>query len=355
MFRKQCKAIFGRYYKLCITMQVLLLIAAPAFYFYLQSQAATIRNASVTVGTSTPGANTSHAVRFDLQTTDTMGSIEFEYCINGPFIGSPCTPPPGLDLLSASLSSEAGETGFSIHTNSTSNKIIITRAPSVVTPQPVTYIFENVINPTTPAMSSFIRISTFATDDATGSRTDTGVVMFSTSGALSVGGYVPPYLTFCVGVAVANDCSSTTGDKIDLGELSTILASTATSQFAGATNDISGYTITLLGTTMTSGINTIDPIPAPAASSTGTSQFGINLRANSAPAVGQNPIGAGTATPEPDFDIPNQFTFVNGTLAASALPTDFNTFTVSYIVNVPAGQPPGIYSTTATYLATAMF
>jgi len=355
MFRKQCKAIFGRYYKLCITMQVLLLIAAPALYFYLRSEAAPIRNASVTVGTSVPGANTSHTFRFDLQTAANMGSIEFEYCINGPFIGSPCTVPPGLDVLSANLSSEAGETGFSIHANSTSNKIILTRIPGAATPQSVQYIFDNVINTNAPAMSTFIRISTFANDDATGARTDTGVVMFSTSGQLSVGGYVPPFLTFCAGVAVANDCSSTTGDKIDLGELSTVLPSTATSQFAGATNDVSGYTVTLLGTTMTSGINTIDPIPAPAASVTGTSQFGINLRANTSPAVGQNPIGPGTSTVEPDFDIPDQFVFVNGTLTTSILPTDFNTFTVSYIVNVPAGQPPGIYSTTATYLATAMF
>jgi len=355
MFRKQCKAIFGRYYKLCIIMQVLLLIAAPAFYFYLKSDAAPLRNASVTVGTSTPGANTSHAVRFDLQTAANMGSIEFEYCINGPFIGSPCTVPPGLDLLSANLSSEAGETGFSIHPNSTSNKIIITRTLGAATPQPVTYIFDNVINPTSPAMSTFIRISTFPSDDATGSRTDTGVVMFSTSGALSVGGFVPPYLTFCVGVAVANDCSSTTGDKIDLGELSTILPSTATSQYAGATNDLNGFIVSLLGTTMTSGINTISAIPAPAASAPGTSQFGINLRANTSPAVGQNPIGPGTSTPDPLYDTPDQFVFQNGTLSSSPISTDYNTFTVSYIVNVPVGQPPGIYSTTATYLAVALF
>lgn len=336
-------------------MQALLLIAAPALYLVLRSDAAPIRNASVTVGTSTPGANTSHAIRFDLQTAANMGSIEFEYCINGPFIGSPCTVPPGLDVLSANLSSEAGETGFSIHPNSTSNKIIITRTPGMVTPQPVTYIFENVINTTTPGMSTFIRVSTFASDDATGSRTDTGVVMFSTSGALSVGGFVPPYLTFCAAVAVANDCSSTTGDRINLGELSITIPSTATSQFAGATNDVNGFTVTLLGTTMTSGSNTITAIPAPAASAPGTSQFGINLRANTSPAVGQNPLGSGTSVPEPDFDIPNQFVFQNGTLTASPLSTDYNTFTVSYIVNIPAGQPPGIYSTTATFLAVAMF
>jgi hypothetical protein len=336
-------------------MQVLLLVAAPALYFSLRSNAAPIRNASVTIGTSVPGANTSHAFRFDLQTANNMGSIEFEYCINGPFIGSPCTVPPGLDLLSANLSSQAAETGFSIHPNSTSTKIIITRAPTAVTPQPVMYIFDNVINPTTPAQSTFVRISTFASDDATGARTDSGVVMFSSSGQLSVGGFVPPFLTFCVGVAVAGDCSSTTGDKINLGELSTAVASTATSQFAGATNDVSGYVVTLLGTTMTSGINSITAIPAPDVSTPGTSQFGINLRANATPAVGQNPIGPGTSTADPLYDTPDQFVFQNGTLTNSSISTDFNTFTVSYIVNVPVGQPPGIYSTTATFLATAMF
>jgi hypothetical protein len=167
--------------------------------------------------------------------------------------------------------------------------------------------------------------------------------------------FVPPYIIFCVAVSVAPDCSSSTGSNLDLGELSRTATKAATSQFAGATNDPSGYVVSMFGTTMTSGNNVLNTSPVPTPSTIGTSQYGLNLRANAIPSVGQNPLGAGTATPSADYDIPNQFVFRQGTIANSNISTDFNTFTVSYIVNIPAGQAPGVYSTTLTYIATAQF
>jgi len=234
--------------------------------------------------------------------------------------------------------------------------MILTRPPVPAVPAPANYSLANVINPSTPSQSVYVRISTYASDDGTGPDTDRGAVVFSTSGGIGVGGYVPPYLTFCVGLTVGNACSSATGSSINLGLLSKNNTSVATSQFAGATNDFTGYNVFITGTTMISGNNIIPALGAPTASSLGTSQFGINLRANSAPTVGQNPVGTGTAVATPNYNIPNRFVFNSGdNIVNSPLSTDFNITTVSYMVNVNESQPPGVYAATFTYIATASF
>jgi hypothetical protein len=107
---------------------------------------------------------------------------------------------------------------------------------------------------------------------------------------------------------------------------------------------------------MTSGNNIIPSLPLPTASLPGTGQFGINLRANLIPTVGQDPVGLGTGSPSANYDIPNRYTFNDGdNISSSALTSDYNRMTVSYLVNVPKGQAPGIYSTTMTYVATVQF
>jgi len=354
---QRCKALLGRNFKRRIMAQALLLIAVPAVvlsqHYFLN--AAPLTSRSVRVQTSKPSAQTAHTFRFNINSSGAIGSIQFEYCSNGPFTGSPCTAPDGLSVAAAAIASQAGVTGFSVHPSSSVNRLVLTRSSSAVAPQPVSYIIDNIINPSTPATTTFVRISTHVSEDATDPWTDDGAVLFSTDGGLGANGFVPPYLTFCVGITVAPNCTNATGNAIDMGELRFNAPSVGTSQFAGATNDVSGYTVSLRGTTMTSGNNIINPNAAPAPSAPGTSQYGINLRANTAPAVGLNPLGAGTANPIGDYNNVNQFTFRNGTIATSPNSTDFNTFTVSYMVNVPRGQPPGVYSTTATYIATALF
>jgi hypothetical protein len=341
--------------KVNVLTLILLIIVVSVFFMFPFGNAAEFSNRSVTIGTSVPSAITTHTFNFDVVTSGTLGSIELEYCENSPLVGLPCTPPVGFSALSATLSSQTGETGFSIHANSTSNKIILTRTPAAASPQAVMYELSNITNPSAAAQTSYVRISSFASDDGTGARIDTGGVAFSTTGDLSVSLFVPPFLIFCVGVSVAPDCTTATGNRLDLGELSFTATRSVTSQFAGATNDVNGYVVTLAGNTMTSGNNVISAIAAPTPSTTGTSQYGINLRANTVPVVGQNPLGAGTASPDADLNQPNVFIFKNGTIVNATNSTDFNTFTVSYIVNVNAGQAPGIYSTTATYIATAQF
>jgi hypothetical protein len=158
-----------------------------------------------------------------------------------------------------------------------------------------------------------------------------------------------------VGIIVATDCSSATGSSISLGELSPALTATATSQFATATNDPGGQTTAIYGTTMTSGNNLINGLGVPATSQVGSSQFGINLRANPVVSTGLDRTGPGSSNPRPEFNSPNLFTFKEGVVAASSLSTDFNRFTVTYIVNVSRNQSPGIYNSTLTFVAVAAF
>jgi hypothetical protein len=107
---------------------------------------------------------------------------------------------------------------------------------------------------------------------------------------------------------------------------------------------------------MTSGNNIIQNLTLPTASFPGTPQFGMNLRANLLPAIGQDPVGLGTGVPAPDYNIPNRFIYNSGDMIASSpLTTNYNRMTVSYLVNITADQPPGVYATTITYLATVQF
>jgi hypothetical protein len=133
-----------------------------------------------------------------------------------------------------------------------------------------------------------------------------------------------------------------------------------------STNDGFGYAITLTGTTLTSGSNTIAAMGTQSLNSagcspvcnslTGASQFGTNVRLNSAPAVGADVSGLGTGTGFGGYNSPNAFRFFTGdTVASVGGVTKANLFTNSYIVNVGGDQAAGVYTTTMTYICTATF
>lgn len=300
-------------------------------------------------------ATTSHIFSFGVPTASSVGSIVFEYCSNSPLIGMFCTVPSGLDVTGAGIDFESGETGFAIDGTTTSNRLVLTRPASVTNVGPTQLVFSNIINPDTSG-TTYVRITLHASADGSGPSTDEGSVAFANVSAITTTAYVPPFLIFCVGITVASDCSSATGFFIDLGEFSTSSAATGTSQFAGATNDGAGFSVSIHGTTLTSGNNTIPALGTPDISSPGVSQFGINLRDNANPNVGANRTGGGSSVPTAQYNAPNQFTFENGEIISNSnVPTVFNVMTVSYMANVSDSQPAGVYNATYTYVATAAF
>lgn len=316
-----------------------------------------LENRSIQISTAQLGAAADHLFVFDIASSSNIGSVSFIYCTNSPRFSDPCTAPTGLDTSSANLVNQTNNTGFTYDSaDSTVNSIVISRASAPANLGASSYRFNNIINPTTPAQTTFVRLATFASTDGTGPATDRGAVTFSTQDIFQVDAYVPPFLTFCAGKFVTLNCNSVTGNFIDIGELGPNTTATALMQFSGATNDPTGFTTYLNGFTMTSGNNTIAALAANAGSVQGSPQFGLNLRANSNPVAGVEPIGLGSTAPTAGYGTPNSFRFNNGeAITSTSLPTDFKIFTATYIVNVPNSQPPGVYVSTMTYTAIASF
>lgn len=333
-----------------------LLIVVVPLLLYSSTQAADLSSRSVTVSDTKPSAaNVTNVYNFTIPSVTTLGSIEFEYCSNSPFIGQPCTAPAGFSASSVVLSAQSGETGFTVDGSSGVNRIVITRPAVNSIAVPVSYTFTNLVNPAAANQPVYVRISTFASTDASGSTTDSGAVVFSTASGVTVSGYVPPYLIFCAGVTVALDCTSSGGNLLNFGDLKSTQTKALSSEFSGSTNDPGGFSTSISGNTMTSGNNVIPAINPAGASQTGQSQFGMNLRANSNPGVGAEVTGPGSSVAVPTLANQNQFFYAPQVITSSPFPTEFNKFTSSYIVNVSSSQLPGIYSTTLTYIAVAAF
>jgi hypothetical protein len=311
-----------------------------------------VLNRSLTINSATSSANTFHLIKFNFQTNNSVGSLKFEYC-DSPLELVPCVAPAGLDVSAASFASQSGETGFSVFSQ-TSNVFILSRTASVTGNQLNTYRFNNVTNPSSIG-SFYLRISSFSSTDGTGSSLDFGGTVGVITKGVTITTEVPPILNFCVGVTIPTNCASASGTQVELGNFTKNQTSYGTSQFIVGTNASFGYVVRANGNTMTSGNNTIKAITSPTTSNIGTSQFGINLRANSSPPVGKNPAG-GTGIPTASYNSPNHFKFTSGNIITSGATSSTNErYTVSYIVNINSSQPVGVYNTTITYLVTGSF
>lgn len=315
-----------------------------------------IGSRSLSISTPSAGAVSSHVFSLTLNSATAVGSESFEYCQESPIFGDTCTSPLGLSLSSVALSAQTGETGYSVHPSSTVNKIILTRAPSVVVPGVSTYTLSGVINPSQANTSAFVRVATYASNNATGNTIDEGGLAFSITNPLNVQASIQSTLTLCTGITVEVDCTSTLGTSIDFGELSTNSTRSVTSQFSIASQDGTGYNAYVLGGTMTSGINQIPAINTQSVSTKGYGQFGLNLVENTNPAIGKEKFGPGFGEVSPSYDDTDLFKFTSGDVVASSnVPTGFNRYTLAYIVNVAASQAEGVYSTTITILGVANY
>lgn len=346
---------FYHFIQLCL----LLIITVAVFLNYKDRQiiATDIIDRSISIGTSEASANTYHIFTYSLLGGTSIGSIKFEYCLNSPIFSDVCTAPLGLDVSTASLASESGELGFSIDNILTNSNTLIMKRPSssVSVAGQSSYRFDNIINPSAN-QSYYVRISTYSSNDATGLYSDRGAVVFSINESLGFAAYVPPYLLFCAAQTLGDNCTSIGSPNLNMGTLSTSSPSLTTSQIAGASNSVNGYNVFAIGYTLTAGNNTISALTSPSSSNPGSSQFGINLRGNTSPSFGNDPIGIGTLQPFGDYAIQNKFKFIsNDVVAKSTLSTDYNILTVSYLANVDDNQPAGIYTTTITFLAIATF
>lgn len=316
------------------------LIAAsvPAF----PASAAQLTSRSLTLGSSAASAVTTNKYDFTIPASTSVGSIRFQYCTSA---SGTCTVPAGLTTTAATLAAQSGATGFTI-VNTTNGAPYITRTASAASGA-VSYTLGNVTNPSATNTTFYVRVATYASIDTTGGITDSGTVASSTANQITVSASVDETLVFCTGTSgiTTTSCAGATGNTLNLGALSTGAATTGTSQIGASTNAGSGYSVTVAGNTLTSGVYTITANTAGAASTPGTEQFGLNLATTGA---GAGVVGTGYSGTNYRFD-------PSAAVASAAGPTGFNLYTVTNLANIAASTEAGSYATTLTYVATATF
>ena len=334
-----------------------LLIAASVIGLMPLSTYATFQPRTVTLTNTAVSAVTSHKFDITALTTGSVGSIKFLYCTTA---SGTCTTPTGLSTTSATLSAQGGAIGFTI-VNTTQGAPYISRgAASIASGTAITYTLGNVTNPSTTNLSFFIRVTSFAAINATGSPVDFGVTATSTATQVTVNAQVDEILTFCVYTGV--NCAAA-GSTVDLGVLTPSSTGVGVSYMDAGTNAGSGFAVQYNGPTLTSGGNTISAVGNTAAASTvGLAQFGINATgANAAPAVtgSQTPTGvAPIGVPSSNYNTADQYAYLASTpttLANSTSGANTTKYSVSYIANINSSQAAGAYTSTITYICTATF
>jgi hypothetical protein len=341
--------------------------------------AAQLTSRKVTLGSSAGNTATTWTFSFSAPGSSALNGIAFQVCDKA---AGACVTPSGWANTGATFTSltyngstQAGWTLDNAGAGGAQYLGIKNNSSATATANPIVATFSSVTNPNTSNEAFYIRITTFTGDDFT-TPLDSGVVAASTAEQIVLTGTMPESLIFCTGesitmVGTIPDCSSATPGTISFNQLfDPTDTAWAVSQMAASTNAGSGYVITVNGPTMTSGSSTIPAIGGSAtASNIGVGQFGLNLQANTTPAVtgseDENPDSNGTnykGQPSAPFATPDQFAFQANTVqqvAASddggAGATDSQRFTVSYIVNVSGSQTAGTYTSTLTYICTPTF
>lgn len=320
--------------------------------------AAQLGNRSLTLGSSAAGGTTTYTFDFTTQTNDTFQSFQAQFCTT-PSGG--CTPVTGLDASGASLDSSTLSGTWADDSVAGSLRATATGASATAGGTASQFVFSGVANPSTANQTFYARINLYS-DNAYATSVDKGTTAASTSEQIQLTGRMEEALVFCVGTSIGTpgNCGTISGSSIDFGSFSSGATSTGTSVMVASTNSGNGYNITANGSPMTclscTGTPTITSMAAAAVSAIGTSQFGFNLVANATPAVGAGVVGSGSGAPNTGYDTADSFQFNTGdTVATASAVTAANTFTVSYIVNVPGDQAAGQYMTAMTYICTSSY
>lgn len=332
---------------------IVLSLMLPGLFLVPSVKAELLPNRTLYILDSNGAAVTRHEVSWQFPSNSSVGSVVLQYCTS-PIEDVACVAPVGLNAGGAVFANQTGETGFSV-LSQTNNTIILTRPPMATGAQLNTYTFNNVVNPTNIG-TFFLRISTYGSIDGLGPKTDYGATAAAITTSVSIETEVPPILYFCAAILIDNiSCATAEGNYLNLGTLTHTKAAVGVSRFAASTNANFGYVVQVFGSTITSGNNVLPAPTTPTTSIPGTRQFGMNLRANTSPAIGEEYTGV-YGVISPDYNIPNRFVFRDGdVLASSPHISLFEVYTVTYMVNIQEFQPAGVYNTLLGYVCTATF
>lgn len=150
--------------------------------------------------------------------------------------------------------------------------------------------------------------------------------------------------------------------SVSLGALSSATTKTGTATFKVLNYTSYGYIVQTLGNPPDNGSHTLTNMSSPAASATGTEQFGINLKANTSPTTfGTDPVQVPGSTfsygvAASGYNTANQYKYVSGNTIASAPKASGETdYTISYIANISINTPGGSYSGSQTLVCTGTY
>lgn len=334
-----------------LAVGLIVFVVAPSV-----SAAMRLQDRSLYMNSTDPGDTTFYRLGFRYMSPDPVGSFELLFC-QDPIPYHPCDIPPGLSTATATLEDQTGETGFAI-TQRSSNRLVLSRVAAPPSNHKSSYMLDNIVNPLNTEQAFAIRIKTFASTNATGPQIDFGSVRGQVVDGIVIETQVPPMLIFCLAQEVEYNCTGTNEVHYeDIGHLDPSYTLTGQSQMAVGTNASGGFAIIANGTPMAAGTNVIKALEQPTPSQPGVNQFGINLVANSAPFVGNDPEGDwANAVVSADYGQPDTYKFVPGDIVAySPNVSLMKKFTVSYIVNSQVDLKPGVYTTTVNYIATGRF
>ncbi len=359
-----------------IAVVVTALQSSSVYAAQIITRTLTLQQGATGDGGSKPSGVVNHVFTFTVPTAASIGSIRFQYCTTA---AGNCTTPAGLSTTAATSGTQVGATGFTLNAATNGSPYFTRTAAAVAANTAITIPLNGVTNPSATNTSFFVRITTYTGTDGVTGPVDNGTVTASTATQIVLTGIMPESIIFCTGETVSMNCTSATAGNIAFNQLfSPSDTATATSQMAASTNAPTGYVITVNGPTMTSGSNTIPPMTTAGVGVKGTSQFGMNLRANttttSTVAVGADltPASNGGGLKGQAFtgyNVADTFKYTSGDTVANSssdgspppavtnVPgtTNSQVYTASYIVNVAGNQLAGTYTTTLTYICTATF
>lgn len=315
-----------------------------------QAAAAQITGRSVVIGSSAASATTTYSFTFTVPSATAIKSAEFTACTTA---SGACTPAPGFSASSSSLTAQptnlGAASGWTVNTATAGSLRLLNAANATAPTGSQTVGFTGVTNPSATNSTFFLRMTTYSTSTWT-TAIDTGTVAASTAGQITVNATVDETLTFTLAASTVT---------LSPSSITTAAASTGTSTMTASTNATNGYSITYQSpNSLQPAGGTALPSYSSSASVPGTAGFGINLVSNTTPAIGSNVSGAGTGSAAAGYSTTNQYSFVAATptqIASVGVPSNANTYTVSYVANIAAITPAGAYSTVFTYVATPNF
>jgi hypothetical protein len=342
-------------------LSTFLIIALTLFWIApsITVEAASLTGLSDTMSSAKKDTLSSHVIRFTTPTgagdvadtiiitfpadfdfsTKSIGTVTFQH---GATTGLETT-----ETLAASASATEWGAAFS----GTENRILTLSHPTNASNGDVAAADKVVItytsaNATNPSSANTYSIAITGTFGDTGSIT----VPILDDDQVAVSATVAQSLTFSISDnSIGFGTLSAAGARYATGDTAGDNSETQAHTLIAGTNASSGYTITVQGATLTSGLNTIDAIGGSnTASSVGSEQFGIRLTASGGDGDVSAPYADAGFAYAADGSTSDE-------VAASTVASADTTYSVRYLANIASETEAGSYTATLNYSGTANF